>query len=54
MKKKNSNFQKLNFNKDVISKFEIQKINGGCASAQRQCITDVDWVCNHTRPPRCG
>ena len=36
------------------TKFESQKISGGCpATNNSDCVTQVDWVCNHTNPDRC-
>ena len=54
MKKKNLDLEKLSLNKNTISNFKSQNINGGCpATNNSDCVTQVDWVCTHTEPPRC-
>ena len=53
MKKRNLETGKLKLNKSVISKFESKKIYGGCQPKSQYCVTQEDWVCNFTKPPRC-
>ncbi len=54
MKKQLLKTKELTLNKKVIAQFESQKIIGACpATNNSDCVTKVDWVCNHTKPDRC-